>query len=64
MSYDVTLASDEKSAQNSFPVTKDDNGDTVTAVATFTWKADMTTGSAGEKVAKSLNGTKLVLAQK
>ena len=64
VSYDVTLASDERSAQNSFPVTKDDNGDTVTAVATFTWKADMTTGSAGEKVAKSLNGTKLVLAQK
>ncbi|MFE7629093.1 alternate-type signal peptide domain-containing protein [Kocuria sp. NPDC057446] len=64
VSYDVTLASDEKSARDSFPVTSDDNGDTVTAVATFTWKADKTTGSAGEKVAKSLNGTKLVLAQK
>ncbi|MEX5262105.1 alternate-type signal peptide domain-containing protein [Kocuria sp. CPCC 205263] len=63
VSYDVTLTSGEKSARDSFPVTEDDNGDTVTAVATFTWKADKTTGSAGEKVAKSLNGTKLVLAQ-
>ncbi|WP_424347376.1 alternate-type signal peptide domain-containing protein [Kocuria sp. CH-021] len=63
VSYDVTLSSDEKSTQNSFPVTASDNGDTVTAVASFTWQADKTTGSAGENMSKSLSGTKLVLAQ-
>ncbi|MCM3486014.1 alternate-type signal peptide domain-containing protein [Kocuria rosea] len=63
VSYDVTLTSGDKSVKDAFPITADDNGDTVTAVATFTWNADMTTGSNGENVSKSLSGTKLVLTQ-
>lgn len=63
VSYDVTLTSGDKSVKDAFPITADDNGDTVTAVASFTWNGDMTTGSDGENVSKSLSGTKLVLAQ-
>ncbi|GAB2622630.1 hypothetical protein GCM10009696_30470 [Kocuria himachalensis] len=63
VSYDVTLTSGDKSAEDSYPITAEDNGDVVTAVATFTWHADRTTGSDGENVSKSLSGTKLVLAQ-
>ncbi|MFW3387399.1 UNVERIFIED_CONTAM: alternate-type signal peptide domain-containing protein [Kocuria sp. CPCC 205274] len=63
VSYDVTLTSGDKSVKDAFPITAADNGDTVTAVATFTWNADMTTGSNGENVSKSLSGTKLVLTQ-
>ena len=63
VSYDVTLTSGDKSVKDAFPITADDNGDTVTAVASFTWNGDMTTGSDGENVSKSLSGTKLVLTQ-
>ncbi|MEX5236415.1 alternate-type signal peptide domain-containing protein [Kocuria arenosa] len=63
VSYDVTLTNGDKSAEDSYPITAEDDGDVVTAVATFTWDADRTTGSDGENVSKSLSGTKLVLAQ-
>ncbi|GAA1753278.1 alternate-type signal peptide domain-containing protein [Kocuria aegyptia] len=63
VSYDVTLTSGDKSAKDSYPITHEDDGDVVQAVATFTWDADRTTGSDGENVSTSLSGTKLVLAQ-
>jgi alternate signal-mediated exported protein len=63
--YDVTLSrSDEtKSADDSYPITDADDGTTVEAVAQFTWDAQKTTGSAGERVTQAMAGTRLVLAQ-
>ncbi|MFF0989273.1 alternate-type signal peptide domain-containing protein [Kocuria nitroreducens] len=63
VTYNVSLTSGDKSAEDSYPITERDNGDVVKAVATFTWDADKTTGNDGENVSKSLSGTKLVLAQ-
>ncbi|OLT11647.1 MULTISPECIES: alternate-type signal peptide domain-containing protein [unclassified Kocuria] len=63
VSYDVTFSSGAKTTQDSYPITKNDNGHVVEAIATFTWDADKTTDSFGENADTSLTGTKLVLTQ-
>lgn len=63
-SYDVELATGDRTADDVYEVTAADNGETVTVTGTFKWNGDRTTGQAFANQAIDLSGTKLVLEQK